>query len=107
MPASVLDVLGLAQEQPRLLPFGSSVFDAASPGRALFRDGDSYYLVHADFVTELTNTNQVRLYPYQTHFVPVEPVYNPDPVLLKKYGDELRACVQFYVNGLLDNRLYK
>ncbi|MBJ6109598.1 LTA synthase family protein [Hymenobacter sp. BT523] len=107
VPASVLDVLGLPQEQKSLLPFGSSVFDAASPGRALFRDGDSYYLVHSDFVTELTNTNQVRLYPYQNHSMPLKPVANPDPALVKKYGNELRACVQFYVNGLLDNRLYK
>ena len=107
VPATVLDLLGLPEEQQRLLPFGSSVFDAASPGRALFRDGDSYYLVHADFVTELTNKNEVRLYPYQTHFMPPEPVANPDPALVRQYGDELRACVQFYVNGLLDNRLYK
>jgi phosphoglycerol transferase MdoB-like AlkP superfamily enzyme len=107
VPASVLDVLGLAQEQPALLPFGSSVFDAASPGRAVFRDGDSYYLVHADYVTELTNNNQVRLYPYRPHFIPNEPVANPDPALVQRYGNELRACVQFYVNGLLDNRLYK
>ena len=107
VPATVLDVLGLPQEQQRLLPFGSSVFDAASPGRALFRDGDSYFLVHSDFVTELTNKNEVRLYPYKTHFMPHEPVANPDPALLRQYGNELRACVQFYVNGLLDNRLYK
>jgi arylsulfatase A-like enzyme len=107
VPASVLDVLGLSQEQKQLLPFGSSVFDATSPGRAIFRDGDSYFLVHSDFVTELTNTNQVRLYPYKTHFIPTQPVANPDPKLVKKYGNELRASVQFYVNGLLDNRLYK
>ncbi|MDO7845899.1 LTA synthase family protein [Hymenobacter sp. M29] len=107
VPASVLDVLGLPQEQKQLLPFGSSVFDAGSPGRALFRDGDSYYLVHSDFVTELTNKNEVRLYPYQTHFIPTKPVANPDPTLVRKYGDELRACVQFYVNGLVDNQLYK
>jgi len=107
VPASVLDVLGLQHEQRLLLPFGSSVFDAASPGRAVFRDGDSYFLVHADFVTELTNTNAVRLYPYRTHFIPSQPVANPDPALVQKYGNELRACVQFYVNGLLDNRLYK
>ena len=75
--------------------------------RAIFRDGESYYLVHADFVTELTNNNKVNLYPYQTHFIPTQPVANPDPALVKKYGDELRANVQFYVNGLLDNRLYK
>ena len=107
IPASVLDVLGLPQEQKMLLPFGSSAFDKASPGRAVFRDGDSYFLVHSDFVTELTNTNTVRLYPYQTHFIPTAPLANPDPRLVQKYGDELRACVQFYVNGLLDNRLYK
>jgi arylsulfatase A-like enzyme len=107
VPATVLDVLGLPQEQSRLLPFGSSVFDAASPGRALFRDGESYFLVHSDFVTELTNKNEVRLYPYALHFMPTEPLANPDPAVVKKYGDELRACVQFYVNGLIDNRLYK
>ena len=107
VPASVLDVLGLAQEQPRLLPFGSSVFDAGSPGRAVFREGDSYFLVHADFVAELTNTDQVRLYPYQPHFIPAQPLPHPNPALLRQYGDELRANVQFYVNGLLDNRLYK
>ena len=105
VPATVLDVLGLPQKQ--LLPFGSSVFDAASPGRALFRDGESYFLVHHDFVTELTNKNEVRLYPYALHFMPTEPVANPDPALVKQYGNELRACVQFYVNGLIDNRLYK
>ena len=107
VPASVLDVLGLTQGQKLLLPFGASVFETATPGRAVFRDGDSYYLVHSDFVTELTNKNEVRLYPYQTHFIPNEPVANPDPALVKRYGDELRANVQFYVNGLLDNKLYK
>ena len=107
LPASVLDVLGLREEQKFLLPFGASVFDSMGTGRAVFRDGESYYLVHADFVTELTNTNQVRLYPYQTHFIPPTPVANPDPVLLNKYGTELRTIVQFYVNGLLDNKLYK
>ncbi|GAB2695838.1 sulfatase [Hymenobacter frigidus] len=107
VPASVLDVLRLRQEHKALLPFGASVFDSASTGRAIFRDGESYYLVHADFVTELTNNNKVNLYPYQTHFIPTQPLANPDPALVKKYGDELRANVQFYVNGLLDNRLYK
>ena len=107
VPATVLDVLGLPQEQRWLLPFGSSVFDAASPGRALFRDGESYFLVHADFVTELTNKNEIRLYPYQPHFMPTKPVANPNPALVQQYGDELRACVQFFVNGLVDNRLYK
>lgn len=49
----------------------------------------------------------MRLYPYQTHFMPNQPIANPNLALVKKYGNELRANVQFYVNGLLDNRLYK
>ena len=107
VPASVLDVLGLPQEQKLLLPFGASVFDTASPGRAVFREGDSYFLVHSDFVTELKNDNSVLLYPYQTHFIPTAPVANPNPELATKYSTELRAIVQFYINGLIDNRLYK
>lgn len=107
VPATVLDLLGLSGEQKMLLPFGSSVFDNEAPGRAIFQNGTSYFLVHSDFVTELTADNVVRLYPYQAHFIPHEPVANPDLALAKKYGDELRACVQFYVNGLLENRLYK
>ncbi len=107
IPALVLDALGLKAEQKALLPFGSSVFDSTSQGRAVFREGNSYYLVHADFVTELMDDNTVRLYPYQTHFIPTTSLANPDPKLVQQYGDELRAIVQFYVNGLLDNRLYK
>ena len=58
-------------------------------------------------MTELNNRNEIRLYPYALHFMPTEPVAHPDPKLVQQYGNELRACVQFYVNGLLDNRLYK
>ena len=107
VPATVLHLLGLPNEQKHLLPFGSSVFDSTSTGRAVFSGGASYFLVHADFVTELKADNSVVLYPYQTHFIPNTPLANPDPALLRKYGDELRANVQFYVNGLVDNRLYK
>jgi hypothetical protein len=106
VPATVLDLLGIPVSSATLLPFGSSVFGAA-PGRALFRSGESYFLVHADFVTELTADNVVRLYPYATHFMPHAPLPNPDPAKVRQYGNELRACVQLYVNGLVDNKLYK
>jgi phosphoglycerol transferase MdoB-like AlkP superfamily enzyme len=107
VPATVLSLLGQRTEQKLLLPFGSSVFDSTSTGRAVFANGASYFLVHSDFVTELKPDNSVVLYPYQTHFIPNTPLANPDPLILKKYGDELRANIQFYVNGLVDNRLYK
>jgi len=107
VPATVLDMLGLRQNQRNLLPFSQSVFDTTSTGRALFSAGGSYFLVHSDFVTELRTDNSIALYPYQTHFIPDEPLARPDPAVVKKYGDELRALLQFYVNGLVNNRLYK
>jgi arylsulfatase A-like enzyme len=107
VPATVLDVLGLQQEQRYLLPFSQSAFDTTSSGRAIFSAGGSYFLVHSDFVTELRADNSVALYPYQTHFMPKAPLTQPNPVLVEKYGNELRALLQFYVNGLVDNRLYK
>ena len=106
IPASVLDYLGLAPNQP-LLPFGYSVFDTGTTGRALFLSGGSYFLVHHDYVAELTVDNKVRLYPYQKHALPATPLPAPDPQKLREYGDELKACVQFYLNGLADNALYK
>ena len=106
VPATVLDLLGLPAEG-QLLPFGYSVFDAGTSGRALFLSGGSYWLVHTDFVTELTADNQVRLYPYRTHKLPAMPLARPNPAKLRQYGDELKGCVQFYLNGLADNTLYQ
>ncbi len=106
IPVTVLDYLGLATNQP-LLPFGYSVFDTGTTGRALFLSGGSYFLVHHDYVTELTVDNQVRLYPYQNHALPVVPLPAPDPEKLRQYGNELKACVHFYLNGLADNTFYK
>lgn len=106
VPATVLDFLGV--KAPRqLLPFGYSVFDTGTTGRAIYLSGGSHFLVHRDFVTELTADNQVRLYPYQTHFIPAQALPRPDPRKLQQYGDELKACVQFFTAGLLDNTLYK
>ena len=107
VPATVLDYLGFGATSQQLLPFGYSAFDTVTTGRALFLSGGSYWLVHQDFVTELTTDNRVRLYPYRTHDLPAEPLPNPDPQKLKQYGDELKACVQLFTNGLADNALYK
>jgi phosphoglycerol transferase MdoB-like AlkP superfamily enzyme len=105
VPATVLDYLRVPAPG-KLLPFGYSVFDTTNTGRAVFLSGGSWFLVHSDFVTELTADDQVRLYPYQTHRLPAVPLAKPDPQKRRQYGNELKACVQLYVNGLIDNRLY-
>ncbi|MBC6989079.1 LTA synthase family protein [Hymenobacter sp. BT491] len=106
VPATVLNFLGLPGDK-EMLPFGYSVFDSGATGRAFFLSGGSYFLVHQDFVTELTADDNIRLYPYRTHYIPATPLPTPDPQKVQQYGAELRACVQFFVNGLADNRLYK
>ncbi|WP_400191389.1 LTA synthase family protein [Hymenobacter sp. B81] len=106
VPATVLDFLGLPGGPAQLLPFGYSVFDSTVTGRALFYAEGTHYLVHRDYLTELTADNQVRLYPYRTHDSSGGPLPQPPADKLRAYGDELRACVQFFTNGLLDNRLY-
>ncbi|GAB3225662.1 LTA synthase family protein [Hymenobacter seoulensis] len=106
VPTTVLDYLGVPAQR-QLLPFGYSVFDSTNTGRALFLSGGSYFLVHTDFVTELTVDNQVKLYPYRRHQLAATPLANPNPEKLRQYGDELKACVQFMLNGLADNSFYK
>ncbi|SHI88814.1 Phosphoglycerol transferase MdoB [Hymenobacter daecheongensis DSM 21074] len=106
LPATVVDLLNIPAAG-QLLPFGSSVFDSGTAGRALFLSGSSLFLVHRDFVTELTTDDKIRLYPYQTHFIPAEPLPRPDPQKAQQYGQELKAAAQLFTSGLLDNTLYK
>lgn len=107
VPATVLDFLGFGADARRLLPFGYSVFDAQAPGRAVFLADGAHYLVHQDYVTELTADNQVRLYPYRTHALPAQPLPAPPPAKQQQYGNELRALTQYFITGLLDNTLYR
>ncbi|MCA8829621.1 LTA synthase family protein [Hymenobacter pini] len=106
VPATVLDYLNIPAGR-QLLPFGYSVFDDSTTGRALFLSGGSLFLVHSDFVTELTADNAVQLYPYRTHQLPPEPLANPNPRTAQQYGNELKAAAQYFTDGLLDNRLYR
>lgn len=104
----MLDLLGLHSEQRYLLPFGDSVFDSSRVGRALFRTQESYFLVHPDYVTELTvNDDTLLFYPYRLHDLIRPALKNPDSTLLLRYSNELKANVQFLVNGLIENSLYK
>lgn len=106
VPATITDLLNVPADR-QLLPFGYSVFDSRNAGRALFLSGSSLFLVHRDFVTELTADDKIRLYPYQTHQLLAQPLANPDPAKLRQYGNEVRAAAQLYTDGLLDNSFYR
>ena len=81
----------------KVLPFGRSVLDSTSTGRALLYNGNSYFLVQQDQVTELTQDDQVHFYTFP-EMVPASPAAAAE--------QQLKAYVQYFRNGMIGNRLY-
>lgn len=104
IPATVLDAVGVPAGG-HLLPYGTSALDPlAGSGRAWLRDGGSLWLIHPDYVTELTAGQQVRFYRYGRHELGPRAV--PPPAIRARYTAEVKAGDQFTNNGLLDNAFY-
>ncbi|WP_026464884.1 LTA synthase family protein [Adhaeribacter aquaticus] len=99
---TVVDYLNIKTD--KLLPFGSSVFDTTKTGRALYFNAGVSTLIHQDYITQLRPNGEVVNYQYQTHNYKKLP--KPEPALQAKYGQELKAYVQYFTNGLIDNNLY-
>ncbi len=104
IPATILDYTHVPAGG-RLLPYGTSVLDSLATGRAWVRDGGSRWLIHQDFVTELTTDQHVRFYQYATH--QLGPPATPPAAVARRYGTEIKAGEQFTNNGLIDNALYR
>lgn len=96
IPATVVDYLNLATD--KLLPFGHSLLDTASMGRAVFFNGSAYVLVQPEVVTELKQDGQLSFYT----FPDLAPAASPAP----QAGQLLKAQVQYFRNGMVGNRLY-
>ncbi len=104
VPATILHYTGVASGN-RLLPYGTSALDTlAGAGRAWLHDGGSLWLVHPDYVTELTADQHVRFYRYHRHRL--GRAVQPPADILRRYTAEVRAADQFTNNGLLDNAFY-
>ena len=99
---TIVDYLNVKTD--KLLPFGQSVLDTTNMGRALFYQGGIFSLVHRDYITELWPDGSLKMFAYQTHGF--KPLKKPDPAKLGVYSQELKALVQYYRNGLIDNNLY-
>ncbi|WP_347158617.1 LTA synthase family protein [Pontibacter chitinilyticus] len=95
IPPTVLDYLRLPTD--KVLPFGQSVLDTAGTGRALFYNGNSYFMVEQQGVTELTAMDELHFYTF--------PELAPAPAAARQ-GERLKAYVQYFRNGLIKNKLY-
>jgi phosphoglycerol transferase MdoB-like AlkP superfamily enzyme len=92
---TVMDYLNIPTD--KVLPFGRSVLDNTSTGRALLYNGTSYYMVEQDQVTELTPEDQVLFYSF-ADMAPAAPAPTA--------GQQLKAYVQYFRNGMTGNNLY-
>lgn len=99
---TIVDFLRIKTD--KLLPFGQSVLDTTNSGRAIFYQGGIFTLLHRDYITELWPDGSLKMWGYQTHGL--KKLRNPDKSKLTQYGQELKALVQYYRNGLLENDLY-
>jgi arylsulfatase A-like enzyme len=88
----------------KLLPFGQSVLDTTQPGQALYYASGMTTLIKNDYIAQLRPNEEVKLYGYKTHG------YNylkkTVPAKEKQYSAEIKAYVQYYRNGMVENNLY-
>jgi len=88
----------------KLLPFGQSLLQPVADGKAVFFLEGVATLLHQDYITQLYPDNQLRFYAYQPHgFKKVKSV---PAAVREKYSRELKAYLQYFNNGLLENSLY-
>ncbi|GEO04701.1 sulfatase [Adhaeribacter aerolatus] len=88
----------------KLLPFGHSLLDSATTGQALLYLEGVATLLHQDYITQLNPNEELKLYQYQLHGLKRAP-QAPD-AKRRQYGDDLKAYLQYFKNGLIENNLY-
>lgn len=95
IPATVIDFLNIPDA--RLLPFGQSLLDSTRNGQAVFFNGNAYTLVEQRGVTQLKQNNELVFYTF--------PDLVPAPAA-PQAAQKLKAQVQYFHNGMVNNNLY-
>jgi len=99
---TVLDYLGI--ERDKKYYFGRSLF-SNEQGVAVYKIAGVFVLVHNDYYLVYTDAIGSRLFKYTPHSSKHEEVKD-QPMITKKYETELKAYMQYYFNGLVENNLY-
>lgn len=100
---TILDYLGLKDHKHML--FGRSVF-SGEPGVAVNHLAGNYWLVHKDHFIEYHPEQGAKLFDLHKDTDQNHPLVN-QPALLKKYQEELKAYIQYFHNGLINDDLYE
>ena len=100
---SVLDFLGRKPE--RSLLFGRSIFDDHSNGLALAYSRGVHWLVQDKYFLQYVEPYQAKMFDFDGDLFQKNPILD-SALLRSKMQDELKAYIQYYRNGLIDNKLY-
>ncbi len=96
IPATIIDFLNIPTT--KLLPFGRSLFDSTSTGRAVLFNGNAYLLVQPEVVTVLEQNDEVSFYSFQD--------FAPGAAPAPRAAELLKAQVQYFRNKMVANKLY-
>jgi len=99
---TIINYLGIKTNN--LLPFGGSIFND-SEGMAINFSYQLYRLITKDYFLELSPQGQSTLYHYHDWYKQ-HPVKDKEDIRLA-YEKKLKAYIQYYCNGMLENDWYK
>jgi phosphoglycerol transferase MdoB-like AlkP superfamily enzyme len=99
---TVLDYLNI-KEEAQLLS-GRSVFDH-SPGLAINYSNNSYRLIHHDYFLEFIPGKGSNLYNFYEDRFQKTPI-SDKPEIKNRYNQELKAFIQYFNNGIIENNWY-
>ncbi|WP_299017022.1 LTA synthase family protein [uncultured Photobacterium sp.] len=106
IPATVVDYLNI-NESDKLLPFGQSLLKSERQGIALFKEINDYWLVSDNAYVRMNQKLQIsNPQPLPSAFF-VTKQANLGVKQEESLGEKLKAYVQFYNNGLINNSLYQ
>lgn len=98
---SLLDYLGIANAP--MMPFGHSIFDATYHGLALGQKAGSYWIADENYYLESRLNESARLFRLDNLDTPLA----DNPAVQARLGNELKAYVQWFNNGLAQDNLYR
>ncbi|WP_417561207.1 LTA synthase family protein [Marinomonas sp.] len=105
IPATVVDYLNLP-EQGKILPFGRSLLEQNARADAIIKEDDAFWLLSQGKYVKLPMTEGAVVETGELPKTFTKPADLVQPVNLEKLEQRLKAYIQIYTNGLIDNSLY-
>jgi phosphoglycerol transferase MdoB-like AlkP superfamily enzyme len=105
IPATIIDYLNLP-EKDKVLPFARSLLIKNDYADAIIKEDDAYWLLSQDKYVKWSITENTTL---ETGYLPETFARDQNQIGLLDFGDmeqRLKAYLQVYTNGLVDNSLY-